>query len=203
MKFFTEILGALAFRKHALQMQAERRALIAGVAIFCIGFLVYSIVRNSVYATQPEIAGQFAPDASFLNSNLVQVFLRLIQTLLFLLIVYIPALAILANLFIDAGRGFSISKQEYQARISALMPLWGGLFLIAAPLQWLIPFVPIKLSANLVVDMSFGILALALLLFVYTFWAIGQLSSLSHVQAFGVFALSWFTFVIPVIIKLC
>jgi hypothetical protein len=199
MKFFVEILGRLAFREHALRMQSERRTAIAGVILFCIGFPAYAIVRNSVYATLPEIASQFSPDASFLNSNIVQVFLHLTQALLFLMIVYVPALILLGNFFAGAGRGFSISRQEYQGHISALFPLWGVLFLIAAPLQWLIPFIPIRFSANILVDISLGILVLSILLFIYTLWAIKQLSSLSLVQSFGVFALSWFTFVVFVI----
>ena len=99
MKFFAEIIGMLSFGKHALRVQAERRASIAGVILFCIGFLAYAIVRNSVYAVLPEIASQFAPDASFLNLNIVQVFLRLVQALLFHLIVYVPTLILLGNLF--------------------------------------------------------------------------------------------------------
>jgi tetratricopeptide (TPR) repeat protein len=202
MKIFAEIFGMFSFRSHALRVQAERRASIAGVILFCIGFLAYAIVRNSVYAVLPEIASQFAPDASFMNLNIVQVFLRLAQVLFFLLIVYIPALILLGNLFAGDGLGFSISRQEYQAHISALFPLWGVLFLIAAPLQWLIPFIPIRFSPNILVDISFGILILSILLFVYTLWAIQQLSYLSWVQSFGVFALSWFTFVVFVIFKL-
>jgi hypothetical protein len=203
MRFFANILGMLAFRENALRMQAERRTSIAGAVLFCIGFLAYAIVRNSAYATLPEIADQFAPDASFLDSNLVQVFFRLVQLLLFLLIVFVPALILLGNLFAGGRLGFSISKQEYQEHLSVLLPLWGVLFFIAAPLQWLIPFIPIKLSANILVDISFGILALSILLFIYTLWAIKQLSCLSLAQSIGVFALSWFTFVVLVVFKLC
>jgi tetratricopeptide (TPR) repeat protein len=196
MKIFSELLGMLAFRGHALRAQAERRASVAGISWFTIGFLVYVIVRHSVYAGLPDLA--------FQEFEFVQTFLSLVEILLFLLILYVPVLILLGNAFSGDGLGFSFSRQEYQTHISALLPLWGVLFLIASPFQWLIPFIPLPaiplsviplpVAANIVMDISFGILVLSILLFIYTIWSIKQLSYLSWAQSIGVFALSWITF---------
>ena len=183
MRFLAEIPGILAFRRHALRMQAERRSVLAGVASYSIGFLVYAMVRNAVYADLPEIA--------YRRFNLIESFLdlNLLQSLVFLLLVYIPALIILGN-FVSGDRlGFSFSREEYQAHISALLPLWGALFLIAAPLQWL----ESRFLVIWIFEISFGMLVRLVLLFVYTLWAIKQLNYLSAAQSLGVFALSWLT----------
>ena len=180
----TNLLGMLAFRTSALRSQAERRAPIAGVLCFCVGFLSYALVRNAVYAVLPELRQQ--------RSGLIgAVFdLQLLQILLFLLLIYVPAVIVMSNAISGDGLGFSVSRREYQAHVSALLPLWGLLFLICAPLQWLVPhFLVVGL-----VEISIGMLARSILILVYTFWAIKQLNYLSPVQALGVFALSWFTF---------
>jgi tetratricopeptide (TPR) repeat protein len=193
MKSFAEIPGMLAFHRHSLQVQAERRSIWSGVAWYSIGFLAYAIVRNLAYADLPEIAyRQFSLIGAFLDLNLV-------QSLIFLLLVYVPALIILGNFFSGNGLGLSISQEEYKAHISALLPLWGALFLIAAPLQWvesrflvLLPSLRI-FAYDLIFEISFGMLIRSILLVVYTIWAIKQLNYLSVVQSLGVFALSWST----------
>jgi tetratricopeptide (TPR) repeat protein len=183
MTLISNLLGMLAFRASGLRAQAERRASVAGVLCFCVGFLSYALVRNSVYAVLPELLSQ--------RSGLISSFLdaRLIQALLFLLLVYIPAIIVISNAISGDGLGLSVSRQEYQAHVSALLPLWGMLYLICAPLQWLIPhFLIIGL-----VEISVGMLVRSILLLGYTFWAIKRLNYLTPVQALGVFFLTWFT----------
>jgi tetratricopeptide (TPR) repeat protein len=184
MIFISNLLGMLAFRPSALRAQAERRAPVAGVLCFCVGFLSYALVRNSVYAVLPELMSQQAGILdSFLNFQLIQI-------LLFLLLIYVPAVIVMSNAISGDGLGFSFSRQEYQTHVSGLLPLWGLLFLICAPLQWLVPhFLIIG-----VVEISIGMLVRSILIVAYTFWAIKQLNYLSPVQALGVFFLSWFTF---------
>jgi tetratricopeptide (TPR) repeat protein len=185
MTFFAEIPGMLAFRGHALRVQAERRSVIGGVVWYSIGFLAYAIVRNSAYADLRESAyRQFNLIESLLDLNLV-------QSLIFLLLVYVPALIILGNLFSGDGLGLSISREEYQAHVSVLLPLWGALLLIAAPLQWLGSISSI--IGRFEISIGIGMLVLFILLFVYILWAIKHLSYLSVAQSLGVFALSWFT----------
>jgi tetratricopeptide (TPR) repeat protein len=194
MKILANILGMLAFRVQSLRIQSGRRAIAGGAVCFSIGFLVYSVLRNLVYAYLPELSGI---EGSFLSLNLSQVFLELVQSLLFLLIVYIPALILLSNVVSGDGLGLSFSKREYQTHASALLPLWGFLILIASPLQLLIPqFIPIG-----VFDISFGKLFRMILLCIYTLWAIKQLNYLSWAQSFGVFVLSWFAFAILLVLN--
>jgi tetratricopeptide (TPR) repeat protein len=183
MTYISSLLGMLAFRTGSLRAQAERRAPVLGILFFCVGFLAYVLVRNSVYAVLPELIVR--------RSSLIGSFLdfQLIQSLLFLLIIYVPAIIVISNAISGDGFGLSVSRQEYQSHLSVLLPLWGMLYLICAPLQWLVPhFLIIGL-----VEISIGMLIRSLLLLGYTFWAIRQLNYLSFVQALGVFFLTWFT----------
>jgi tetratricopeptide (TPR) repeat protein len=193
MNIFAEIPGMLAFRRHSLLLQAERRSLAGGLAWFAIGFLTYAIVRNSVYA---DLLGLASPEGGYLDLDLGQIIQSLALAIIFLQFVYIPALIILGNLFSGDGFGFSISRQEYRAHSSALMPLWGALFLIASPLQWLRP----ELISIGIFDISLGVMVLTILVFSYSLWAIKELGFLTLAQSLGVFALSWFTLLIPLIV---
>ena len=179
----SNFLGMLAFRTRSLRAQAELRAPIRGVVCFCLGFLAYVLVRNSVYATLPEFwSVQSGALGSFFDLNLI-------QAVLFLLLIYIPALIILSNAISGDGLGFSVSRQEFQAHVSVFLPLWGMLFLIDAPLQYFAPQFLVLRTFGI----SIGMLVLLTLIVIYTVWAIKQLNYLSLVQALGVFALSWFT----------
>jgi tetratricopeptide (TPR) repeat protein len=184
MKLILNLLGMLIFRSNALRAQAERRALFAGVAIFSAGFLIYALVRNSVYASLPEVLSHGSGwMGSLFNYPLFQI-------LLFLLLVYIPAIVAICNAIAGDGIGFSVSRQEYQSHLSALLPLWGIVFIVSAPLQWLVPhFLIVGL-----LEISVGMLFRSVLIIGYTLWAIRQLNYVSTMQAVGVFALSWFTF---------
>src|SRR5512139_3605682 len=163
MTFLHDLLGLLSFRKRALRAQAEQQGLVSGVICFAAGFLVFSVVRNAVYATLPDFSGQPEPvDYLF--------FLRLLQIVLFLLLVYIPAVIILSNAISGDGLGFSVSRQEYQAHVSALLPLWGMLFLIDAPVQYLAP----KFLVIGVFGIAVGMLVLLILILIYTLWSIQQ-----------------------------
>ena len=186
MTFLRDLLGMLAFRTRAIRAQAERQALTPGIVCFCAGYLVYALVRNSVYEAE----------LSFPLSGLIGSFfnLNLIQAVLFPMLVYIPVVIALSNALSGDGFGLSISRQEYRAHLSALMPLWGMVFLIAAPLQWLAPL-PRILEVGEIVEIEFSIAALVRWAFIliYTLWAIKQLNYLSGTQSVAVFALSWFT----------
>jgi hypothetical protein len=184
MTFISDLLGMLAFRPRAIRALAERRAVVTGGFCFAAGYLLYALVRNLVYASLPELVSQQSIWIGYF------VGFQLFQVLLFLLVLYIPFLIVVSNAISGDGLGLSISKQEYRAHVSALLPLWGMLSLIAAPLQWLIPhFLVIG-----VIEISIGIVIRSILFIVGTLWAIRQLNYLSGIQALGVFALSWFTF---------
>ncbi|NLT67005.1 MAG: tetratricopeptide repeat protein [Acidobacteria bacterium] len=184
MTFFSCIPGMLAMRTQALRSLAEKQVPVVSALCFCVGFLIFAVVRSRVYSTLPDFApAATGPVEYFLNLNLIQL-------LLFLLFIYIPALAVLGNAIAGDGLGLSVSAREYRSHATVLMPLWGALFLIDAPLQYFFP-------QFLVVGpfgISIAMLVLLLLIAVYTVWAIQKLSYLSLAQAVGVFALSWFTF---------
>ncbi len=182
MTFLLDLLGMLAFQKRALRAQAERQTLILGVICFAAGFLAFGLVRNSVYATLPEFAGQSEFIDSFFHLNLI-------QAVLFLSLAYIPAVIVLSNAISGNGLGLAVSRQEYRSHASALLPLWGLLFLIDAPLQYYAPQFLVIQDFGI----SIGMLVLLPLILIYTMWAIKQLNYLSGVQTLAVFALSWFT----------
>ncbi len=183
MKFLFNLSGVLVFHARALQEQAERQMVFGGIACFCAGFLAYGLVKNHVYAGLPEIS---AATSGWIYSLL---HLNLLQTLFFLLFVFVPGLILLTNSIPGEGPGLVISGREYRHHISSLLPLWGLLFLITAPVQWIVPhFLLIGM-----VEISIGMLVRSILLAVYTVWAVKQLNSLTTVQALGVFILSWVT----------
>jgi tetratricopeptide (TPR) repeat protein len=85
--------------------------------------------------------------------------------------------------------GFAISKQEYRAHGSAILLLWGVLFLIDAPLQHYVPqFLVIG-----IVGISVSMLVLLPLMLVYTLWIVKELNYLSISRTIAVFILSIFT----------
>lgn len=183
MTFLSDLVGLLAFRAQALRSLAERGTLAWRVVFFSVGFLAYSLVRNSVYADLPELLTR--------RSGLFGSFwdLHLIQVLFFLFLIYIPALIVLGNAFAGDGPGLSLPGKEYREYSSALLALWGLLYLLTAPVQWLVPhFLIVGMF-----EISFGMLIRLLLVLAYTLWAIRQLTYQPLARAIGIFVLSWFT----------
>ena len=183
MTLFSDLLKLLAFCVDSLRSLAERGRLAVGIVLFSVGFLAYALVRNSVYADLPEILGR--------RSGLIGSFydLDFIQTILFVMLIYIPAVIVLSNALARRRPGFSVSRKEYRAHSSVLLALWGLLYLIAGPVQWLVPhFLVIGM-----LEISFGMLVRLMLVLTYTLWSIRHLNNLSTAQASGVFVLSWFT----------
>jgi hypothetical protein len=183
MRFFSNLLGMLAFRRKSLRLQAESRLVFTGIVFYSSGFLAYALVRNHVYAVLSELAEP--------ASESVYIFwqLNLIQTLLFLLTVFMPILALLGNSIKGEMPGFVLSGRDYVLHVSALLPLWGLLFFLTAPVQWLAPHF---LSIG-ILDISIGMLTRSVLLAVYTVWAVKRLNFLTTVQTLGVFVLSCLT----------
>ena len=190
MKWLANLPRMLGFSARALQDQAERQMVFGGIACFCAGFAVYGLVRNDVYAELPEISAQ----ASGLISSFL--YLNRIQTLFFVLLVFVPGLILLANAIPGGKPGPLISGREYRLYISSLLPLWGLLFFLTSPVQWIIPH--FLLIGNY--EISIGLLVRSILLSVYTVWAVKRMNSLTTVQALGIFILSWIT--LPVLFEL-
>ena len=185
MNYLSDLVSMLGFRSRALRTMAGKHAFWRGLVILAAGYLAYIFVRNSVYAVLQDIdMALFGFWGSLLRLNLIQI-------TLFLPLVYIPAVIVLGNSIAGDGLGLSISRDEYQTHASALLPLWGMIFLIAAPLQWLVP--QFLVLAGGTVGISFGLIITVALMAVYSVWAIKELNFLSTAAAVAVFALSWFT----------
>jgi tetratricopeptide (TPR) repeat protein len=177
------LFSALAFRPEGLRALGARHALVLPILGFAAGFAAFVLVRSSVYAGLPEVSSYKSGRLdAFLHLNLV-------QAVLFLSVVYVPAIVCLSNALAGDGLGWTVSRDEYRFQVSAFFPLWMALFLLAAPLQWLAPQFLILGP----VGISIGLLVLVLMLAVYTVWAIRELNHISVAASLGVFALSWAT----------
>jgi len=182
MTMLGELAALLGFRSRALRALSARGSVAVGVIAFCIAYLLFVLVRNSVYLGIEEPVIPTGPLQSILQANLIQM-------LLYLSFVYIPTVIVLGNAIARDGAGLSVSREEYRGHLAALFPLWGILFLVAAPLQMIFP----QFLILGIFEISIGLLALILLLLLYTVWAIKELNYLSLPAALGVFILSWFT----------
>ncbi|HSW38428.1 MAG TPA: tetratricopeptide repeat protein [Acidobacteriota bacterium] len=177
--------GILVFNTHSLKSISDRGSTALGILLFCLGFLVYAFARRSAYSFLPEmVSRQPGILGDFWN-------LDLIQTLLFLLLFYIPAIVVLSAVFSGCGAFFYFSRQEYAGHIAVLMPVWGMIALLTSPLQWVLPpFLVIGLN-----ELSPTMLIRLLLVFIYTLWIIRHLNCLSVAHALAVLILSWPTLI--------
>jgi tetratricopeptide (TPR) repeat protein len=186
MTLLLEILSLLAFRSRSLRAVAAKKSLFSGLLWLSAGFLSFVLIRNSVYAgLQEPIPGIVNPG---LFDSLFQ--LNLLQAVAFFAGIYVPVIIALSNAFAADGRGFTVSGGEYRAHGAVLLPLWGLLFLVAAPIQWVAPQF---LVLGVFFGISIGLLVLILLLATYSIWAIKELNFLPLSAAAGVFLLSSLT----------
>ncbi|MDR0310452.1 MAG: tetratricopeptide repeat protein [Acidobacteriota bacterium] len=177
------LLGSLGLQTAALRALADGQSVMAGIVCYIAGYLAYALVRGVVYASllgfSPLGGLSFAGPAADLARELI-----------FLLLLFVPAIVALSNAFSDDGLGLSFSVAEYRAHIAVLFPLWGAVFLVTAPLQWTrVHF----LIFGDIVEISIAYLIRSLLLLIYTFWAVMRLNYLSPTRTCGVFALSALT----------
>ena len=183
MTFLYNLLGLLAFRTQALRLQAEYRMIPGAIAIFSSGFLAYALVRNHVYGSLAE------PTAPLIGPVHAFMVLNLIATIVFVSLVFLPGLLLLSNSIPGELPGFTFSSLEYRLHFSALLPVWGLLYLIAAPVQL---FVPHFLSIG-ILDMSVGVFVRSILMAVYTVWVVKRLNFLTTIQSLSIFILCSFT----------
>ena len=180
MTLLSDLSGMLLFRATSLRERAQRRGITAGVLWFALGLLAFAEIRRHVYAALPEMAA--------VPSDLIgYVFnLKLFQVVFFATIIYVPAILALAGAMGGRNRAPAFFGREYRGQISVFLPLWGTLFLIAAPVQYLAP----QFLVVGIVGVSVGMSTLLTLLGIYTFWAVKRLNDLSAAQSLGVLALS-------------
>src|SRR5688500_1596465 len=159
-------MGLFAFRSPALRTLGSRKSMLAAWLLLAAGLSLCSAGRSVLTAAQEGAVNPSDPRgwAGALFD------LHIIHLLLFVALIYIPALICLANALAGDGLGFSFSREEYSIHVSVLYPLWGILLLLATIAQWLIPqfveFGYVTISATL--------LGLLPLLVVYSVWAIKE-----------------------------
>jgi tetratricopeptide (TPR) repeat protein len=171
--------GALVFHSRSLRALAAGRSVVSGAIGFAAGFLVFIRVRDSsgaAVAQSPYVRVPPGVLESFLD-------LHLLQMLLFVFMVYVPVLIVLSNAFAGDGLGWSVSRVEYADHLSALLPVWGMLFLTGAPL------LPVFFLAG-GLEISAGELWLGLSMAAYTAWGVRVLNYLSWLATLGVCLLS-------------
>jgi tetratricopeptide (TPR) repeat protein len=185
MTYLRSLAALLMFRGAALTALAAKRAVLRGMIHLAVGYGAFAAIRNLVYAELQAIAPETALPG--MAGSLWS--LNVLQAVVFLSLIYVPAVICLSNAIAGDGLGLSVSKEEFQTQLSALSPLWGTLFLFCAPLQLLAPQF-VVLGA---VGISIALLVLILLLSIYSIWAIRELNHISAVAALGVFMMSWLT----------
>ncbi len=185
MTILRDLAGVLLFDPTRLRALAARRALIFSVVFLVAGFLTFVLIRNSVYADLREDLQVVASPGVF--DQLLH--LNVVQLVVFLSVVYMPAVICLSNAIAGDGLGLTVSREEYQTQLSALFPLWGLLLILTAPLQLVLPQFIVLGPFGI----SIGLLVLASVAIVYTVWAIRELNFVSTVAALGVFTISWVT----------
>ncbi len=185
MMFLRNLLGTLAFRGWAIRAMAEERAVLRAVVCFAVGLMPYIFIRKVVetYALNAVFAS--LREAGPVEISIAGLFITLVQAILFFMLVYVPGVIILGNAISGLGLELFIPKEQYQAHVSALLPLWGVVFLVSSPFQWYVLAQPFNVGV--------GQLALVILMTAFSIWAIHELNYLSLAAAVGVFVLSWLT----------
>ncbi len=183
MIFLRHLASALVFRKSSIAVLAADRRSGRGVLVLAAGVVCFLIIRKSVYrellGAGPATANEFV----ILDWRTAAALLRL---LLFLSVFYIPAIAGLAGWISGRARGISIPADSYRALASALFPLWGAAFFIAAPVQLLVPHFVVAEPAAV----SAGMLVLLILWVGYGIAGVGEAAGLSVMRATAVILLA-------------
>ena len=109
-----------------------------------------------------------------------------VAVLLFTALVYIPLLLLFSRLIAGKSEPDFMFFRKYRIHAATLFSIWGLLFLITAPVQYVIPHFliidPFEISA--------GYLIRSILAAVHTVWAVKLLNALTGPQAFFVAMLS-------------
>jgi tetratricopeptide (TPR) repeat protein len=177
-----DIPGLVRLRDESLRSLAGRKSLIMPLGIFLAGFLVFGLVRSAVYAELREQQAAAGP--------LDYVFaLNVIPALVYFALILVPLLISLSNGLAGDGLGFTVSAREYRSWLAVLLPLWGLLFLVAAPVQWLLPHFLVLGEFGI----SIGLLVLSSLMIFYTIWSTGRLACVPPPTAAAAVVLSSLT----------
>ncbi len=182
MNSLRNITGLLLLRDESLRLLAGGGQAALPPAVFLAGFLAFALVRGLVYAELQEPQAAAGPLGYLFSLNII-------PALAYFTLIVIPFLVSLSNALAGDGLGFTVSRREYRAWLMVLLPLWGLLFLVAAPVQWLLPQFLVLGEFGI----SIGLLALSSLMIFYTIWAAGRLASVPPPVAAAVVVISCLT----------
>lgn len=158
----------LILRDESLRSLSARGSLLLSLAVFLSGFVAFGLVRAAVYAElrEPQAAAGLLGNVYSLN---------IVPALVYFALIVVPLLISLSNALAGDGLGFTVSRKEYLDWLRVLLPLWGLLFLAAAPVQWLLPQFLVLGDFGI----SIGLLVLSSLMVFYTIWAAGRLAGVT------------------------
>lgn len=158
----------LLLRDESLRSLSARGSLLLSPAVFLSGFVAFGLVRAAVYAElcEPQAAAGLLGNMFSLN---------IVPALVYFALIVVPLLISLSNALAGDGLGFTVSRKESLDWLRVLLPLWGLLFLVAAPVQWLLPQFLVLGDFGI----SIGLLVLSSLMFFYTIWAAGRLAGVA------------------------
>jgi tetratricopeptide (TPR) repeat protein len=182
MTFVRCIWGLLCLRDESLRLLAASRNPVLPLGVFVAGFVVFGLVRQAVYAGLREPQAAAGPLGYLVRLNIF-------SALVYFAVLLVPLLISLSNALAGDGLGFTVSRREYAAWRAALLPLWGTLFLLAAPVQWLLPHFLVLGDFGI----SIGLLVLSSLMVFYTIWGAGRLAGISPAIAAAVVVLACLT----------
>jgi cytochrome c-type biogenesis protein CcmH/NrfG len=165
MSSLRDTFGLLLLRDESLRSAPARGSPVLALAVFLAGFAAFALVRGAVYAELQEPQGAPAPLGYVFSLNVV-------PALVYFALIVVPLLISLSNALAGDGLGFTVSRREYRAWLMVLPPLWGLLFLVTAPVQWLLPQFLVLGEFGI----SIGLLVLSSLMIFYTNWAAGRLA---------------------------
>ena len=182
MTFLRDIPGLLCLRDESLRSLSSRNNAALPLGIFLAGFLTFGLVRNVIYAELREFRAAAGPLDYLFRLNVF-------PALAYFALLLVPVLISLSNALAGDGLGFTVSRREYRAWLMVLLPLWGALFLVAAPVQWLLPHFLVLGEFGI----SMGLLVLSSLMIFYTIWGTGRLGSVPPPVSAAVVVLSCLT----------
>lgn len=182
MTFLRHILGLLCLRDDSLRLLAGSRNPIVPPGVFLAGFVGFGLVRQAVYAGLSEPQAVPGPLGYLVRLNIF-------PALFYFVVLLVPFMISLSNAFAGDGLGFTVSRLEYAAWREVLLPLWGVLLLVAAPVQWFLPHFLVLGDFGI----SIGLLVLSSLMVFYTIWGVGRLAGVSPPLAAAVVVLACLT----------
>jgi len=180
MTYLRAALGLLGLRSKALQFLEGRGQIIPALLVFTTGFLAFGLVRGRVYAGLGE-SQSTGPLGLVLRFGVL-------PALLYFNLVLIPVLAVSMKM-LSASRDLPLSLDRLRNFGAVMLPLWGMVLLVVAPLQFLFP----EFLVAGEIAISVGLLTLFCTMVFYTAWVVATISHIGIPRAAGAVLLGCLT----------